>query len=356
MTKQDIIDGFDPNGVGIADSLFGLPFDEDAAELIIIPVPWEVTVSYASGTMEGPEAILKASVQVDLFQEDIQEAWKLGIYLLPVPEKIKALSIKYRPLASQYIQWLEKGASEPGSADFKHIPEKVNQACQEMNDWVYAQARHYREKGKLVALLGGDHSTPLGLIRSVAEDHTGFGVLQIDAHADLRVAYENFTYSHASIAYNFMDIPGISQLVQVGIRDICEAEMQLADGHPAISIFHDNSIKAALYEGQSWNSICEEIISLLPDEVYITFDIDGLDPKLCPHTGTPVAGGFELEQVLYLIKQLVKAGKKIIGFDLVEVAPGEDGNEWDGNVAARLLYRMANLYGASQGKLKLKQY
>ncbi|MEX2591168.1 MAG: agmatinase family protein [Anditalea sp.] len=353
MTKQEIINDFDPNGVGIMDSLFGLPFDENTAELIIIPVPWEVTVSYSNGTGEGPEAILKASTQVDLYQEDIRGAWKLGIYLLPVPEEIKGISIKYRAIASEYIQWLESGSPEAQEEDFKLLPDKVDQACQKMNDWVYAQAKHYREKGKLVALLGGDHSTPLGLIKAVAEDHANFGVLQIDAHADLRVAYENFTYSHASISYNFIELPQISKLVQVGIRDICEAEMEMADQHPNITLFHDSTIKAAQYEGKTWKSICEEIIRQLPDEVYITFDIDGLDPKLCPHTGTPVAGGFELEQILYLIKQLVKTGKKIIGFDLVEVAPGEE-DEWDGNVAARLLYRMSNLYGASQGKLELR--
>src|SRR5690606_11982940 len=122
-----------------------------------------------------------------------------------------------------------------------------------------------------------------------------------------------------------------------------------------ISIFQDSQLKAAQYEGKTWKSLCAEIIKLLPDNVYITFDIDGLDPKLCPHTGTPVAGGLELDQVLYLFRQLVLAGKQIIGFDLVEVAPGPEGDEWDGNVAARLLYRLANLYGVSQGKLKIQE-
>ena len=88
----------------------------------------------------------------------------------------------------------------------------------------------------------------------------------------------------------------------------------------------------------------------LPDKIYLSFDIDGLDPKLCPHTGTPVAGGFEVEQVLFLLEKVVKAGKKIIAFDLNEVAPGPDGDEWDANVAARLLYRIANLVAHSNGK------
>jgi agmatinase len=354
MTKQEIIAGFDPNGVGILDRLFGLPFDEETAGLIIIPVPWEVTVSYSSGTGAGPEAVLQASTQVDLYQNDIKDAWKLGIHLLPVPEKIKASSAKYRAIASEYIQWLELGAPEAQAGEGINVPKEVDQACREMNDWVYGQAKNYREKGKLVALLGGDHSTPLGLIKLMAEEHENFGVLQIDAHADLRVAYENFTYSHASIAYNFISLPQISKLVQIGIRDICEAEIIMADQHPHVRLFHDNTIKEALYKGKTWSEICEEILLQLPEKVYITFDIDGLDPKLCPNTGTPVPGGFELEQVLFLFKELVRKGKKIIGFDLVEVAPGGKGEEWDGNVAARLLYRMANLYGVSQGKLEMR--
>lgn len=355
MSKQDIINSFDPNDVGLADRLFGLPFDEITADLIIIPVPWEVTVSYASGTAGGPEAILQASTQVDLYQSDIPDAWKMGMYMLPVPGEILEKSSKFRSMAEGYIQWLEFGSPDEDSSSHMGVPEEVNRACKEMVDWVYAQAKHYLGRGKLVALLGGDHSTPLGLIRAVAELHQEFGVLQLDAHADLREAYEGFEYSHASIAYNFVDIPQISKLVQVGIRDICEAEVEAARQNTKISIFQDSQLKAAQYEGKTWKSLCAEIIKLLPDNVYITFDIDGLDPKLCPHTGTPVAGGLELDQVLYLFRQLVLAGKQIIGFDLVEVAPGPEGDEWDGNVAARLLYRLANLYGVSQGKLKIQE-
>ncbi len=96
-----------------------------------------------------------------------------------------------------------------------------------------------------------------------------------------------------------------------------------------------------MYGGATWKNIVDEIISELPDKVYISFDIDGLDPKLCPNTGTPVAGGFEAEQILYLFKQVKATGKKIIGFDLVETGVGD--HDWDSNVAARILYRMCNL-------------
>lgn len=352
--KHRIIENFDPNGLNAYHGIFGLPFDEETAELIIIPVPWEVTVSYAAGTADGPRAILEASTQVDLFQSDIKDAWKMGIHMLPIPENIAEKSSNYRVLARNYITWLENGSQEIDRERFMAVPDLINKVCSEMNDWVYEQAKKYREKGKLVALVGGDHSTPLGLMKAVSEGHNNFGVLQIDAHADLRIAFENFKYSHASIAFNALKIPQISKLVQVGVRDYCESESIMAKENNRVITFYDSDIKEDMYEGKAWKIICDNIVDELPEEIYITIDIDGFDPKLCPNTGTPVSGGFELEQIMFLIKQLVKSGKKIIGFDLVEVAPSKEGNEWDGNVGARLLYRMANLYGAAQGRLNLK--
>lgn len=352
--KHQLIDAFDPNGVGAHEGIFGLPFNEETADLILIPVPWEVTVSYASGTAEGPEAILNASYQVDLFQDDIHDAWKMGIYMIPIPEDIATKSTNYRIMARNYISWLESGMDETEKERFIAIPQLIDQACNEMNEWVYSKVKHYRSQGKLVALVGGDHSTPLGMLKALSEEYTSFGVLQIDAHADLRNSYEDFKFSHASICYNALKLPQISRLIQVGIRDYCQSEAIMAKENNRIHTFYDKDIKEDMYEGKAWKIICDDIIDQLPQDVYVTIDIDGLDPKLCPHTGTPVAGGFEMEQILYLMKQVVRSGRKIIGFDIVEVAPGPEGDEWDGNVGARVLYRMANLFGASQGKLNLK--
>ena len=189
-------------------------------------------------------------------------------------------------------------------------------------------------------MLGGDHSTPLGLIQALAEKHSSFAILQIDAHADLREAYEGFEFSHASIMYNAIKIPQVKKLVQVGIRDYCEAELDLINSNKKITAFFDRDIKHKQYNGTNWSTICDSIIEMLPDKIYLSIDIDGLDPKLCTHTGTPVPGGFEFEQVVYLVEKLVTSKRKIIGFDLNEVAPGKD--EMDANVGARLLYRVAN--------------
>jgi len=352
MTSKELkIKEFDANGLGIkGNNLFGLPFDDNEANTIVIPVPWEVTVSYSSGTANGPEAILNASLQVDLFDPNIKDAWQSGIYMTVIDQKLRKKSDKLREKARKIIDAMENGIDVENDKKILKDYQDINEACAEMVEWVKAETFKYLKQGKMVALLGGDHSTPLGFIKALTAIYPKFAVLQIDAHADLRVAYEGFEYSHASIMYNVLKEEQVSKLVQVGIRDYCEAEAKMVtDSNGRIKTFYDADLKAAQYEGETWKKTCEKIIKELPNEVFISFDIDGLDPKLCPNTGTPVAGGFELEQIFYLVNALVKSGKKIIGFDLNEVSPGND--EWDANVGARILYKLCNLMAVSQGKI-----
>lgn len=350
MTKDEVIARFDPNAPGTQGNLFGLPFSAENAELIIVPVPWEVTVSYAPGTAKGPNAILDASTQVDLFVKNIPDAWKLGVCMLPIPENVYEENVKLRELSVQHIQSINEGESIDSE---NPMLAKINAACENLNIYVKNTTLHYIKAGKLVGLLGGDHSTPLGFLRALGEKYDRFGILQLDAHADLRKSYEGFTYSHASIMYNALKLPAVSKIVQVGIRDFCDEEVEVmrrAGGR--VVTFFDEDIKQHQYEGKSWAGVCDAIIKELPELVYISFDIDGLDPKLCPNTGTPVAGGLEFQQAVYLIKKLVKAGKRIIGFDLNEVAPsGKD--EWDANVGARMLFELCNWMAVSNGKLKM---
>jgi agmatinase len=351
MSKQDKINSFDPNGLGDANNnIFGLPFTTEEAEVVLIPVPWEVTVSYTAGTALGPQAIFDASFQVDLFDPKIKDAWKIGIAMEPVPDDIASKSESLRRKSEQYIGLLQEGETPGSNSKMEEVRVAINAECEKLTKWVKTKALTYLDKNKIVALVGGDHSTPLGLIQALAEKHSSFAILQIDAHADLRDAYEGFEFSHASIMFNAIKIPQVSKLVQVGIRDYCQAEYDLIQGsNGRIVTFFDRDIKHKQYEGASWSSICTDIIAQLPNDVYLSFDIDGLDPKLCPNTGTPVAGGFEFEQVLMLIEKLVDAGKRIIAFDLNEVTPG--GDEWDANVGARLLYRIANMTAKSQGRI-----
>lgn len=351
-SKEQKIENFDPNGVGdIGGGLFGLPFTIEESEVVIIPTPWEVTVSYSAGTAQGPQAVKEASPQLDLFEPNIKDAWKLGIAMEEISEEWAATSEVLREKAEAYINWLEAGSPEIGKVEFENLPAEVTAKGEEFLQWLKQKALGYLEQGKLVAVLGGDHSTPLGLMHALAEKHEEYGILQVDAHADLREAYEGFEYSHASIMYNALKLPQVKKLVQVGIRDICQAEAELAQqSNGRVAIFYDAVLKENLYGGDSWKKECKKIIAQLPQKVYISFDIDGLDPKLCPGTGTPVPGGLEFEQAIFLVKQLVKSGREIIGFDLCEVAPGE--SEWNGNVGARLLLKLCNLMAVSQQKLE----
>jgi agmatinase len=340
---------FDPNGVGNPNNnIFGLPFPEEDARLVILPVPWEVTVSYNAGTARAAEHVHHASLQVDLFDPDVRDGWKQGFFMREPDRKLLLKSDYLRKEAELYIDYISKGEDLKQNQFMCKTLREVNEGSLFMNNWVYEQTKALLDKGKLVALLGGDHSTPLGFFKAIAEKHGDFGILQIDAHCDLRKAFEDFTYSHASIMYNALnEIPQITKLVQVGIRDYCEEEWDyICNSNFRVITYFDKPIKERQFEGETWKSIVDEIIQHLPPKVFISFDIDGLDPKLCPHTGTPVQGGFEAEQVLYIFKKLVQSGRTIIGFDLNEVGIGDE-TDWDANVAARILFRLCNLFVAS---------
>jgi agmatinase len=218
---------------------------------------------------------------------------------------------------------------------------EVDELSEQLAGWLRQQALNLIGRGKIVGIVGGDHSVSLGALQAHAQAYEHLGVLHIDAHADLRVAYEGFRYSHASIMDNVLRlIDPLERLVQVGIRDLSPAEYERT--HQAgVTTYFDHGLRRRLHSGQPWADVCREIVSHLPTDVYVTFDIDGLDPALCPGTGTPVPGGLSYPQVLTLLATIVEAGKRVVGFDLVEVAPGD--GQWDGNVGARVLYRLCCL-------------
>ncbi len=336
---------FDPNSVGNPyHNIFGLPFTEEDARLVILPVPWEVTVSYGAGTSRAAEHICKASKQVDIFDGDNKEqGWKQGFYIRDVDKRILMKSDYLRKEAELYINFISKGEDVEKNKFMCKSLKEINEGSVFMNEWVYEQSKALLDKDKLVCLLGGDHSTSLGFMRSLGEKHGQFGVLQIDAHCDLRKCYENFTYSHASVMYNALEeIPAITKLLQVGVRDYCAEEWdRVCNSNYRVVTYLDKAIKERQYEGEKWKTIVDEIINHLPEKVYLSFDIDGLDRKLCPNTGTPVPGGFEMEEIIYLVKKVCESGRKLIGFDLVEISIGQ--TDWDSNVGARILWRLCNL-------------
>ncbi len=349
MTKQQIIDTFNPSQPGLADAtVFGLPFSAEQSEIIVIPVPWEVTVSYGAGASQGPATVLAASFQVDLNHQDFPELWKLGIYMDIAPKHWVTNSKKYKILAQPIIELLESGEAVESYPALQADLNKINNVCRELHTEVKEKVLYWTNQGKKVVLLGGDHSTPLGYYEALAAQHNNFGILHLDAHMDLRIAYEGFTFSHASIMYNALQIPQISRIVQVGIRDFCEQEaevVQQANGKVLVNT--DADLKAETFEGKTWQQQCDVIIASLPQKVCISFDIDGMYQWYAPNTGTPVPGGFSFEQATYLFNRLAASGKEIIGFDLVEVAPGK--TDWDGNVGARMLFHMCGVLAQNNG-------
>lgn len=343
---------FDPNSAASEDSgIFGLPYTAEESKLVIIPIPWEATVSYGGGAARGPELVLEASRQVDLFDLETKKAYQCGYYLDEIPTEIIDINKKAKTAAQVVIQ----SGGDPSLPKVKENADLVNEWSRQLNSWLHKRTEYWDKKGKIVSVLGGDHSSPFGLIEYLGKKLDGkFGILHIDAHADLREAYEGFEHSHASIMNNVMNSKyKPSKLIQVGIRDFCEEEFELIRSRSDIETHFDLNLQRALCEGRTWKTLCDEIIEELPENVYVSFDIDGLDPSLCPDTGTPVPGGLNFSQANMLIRTLVEQGKKIVGFDLNEVSGGETGNQWNGNIGARLLYKLCGWTVVSNGHYKL---
>jgi agmatinase len=346
---------FDPNSAAAPDAgIFGMSLDPEEAKVVLLPVPWEATTSYRAGTAGGPAAILAASHQVDLYDVETGRPYEVGITMLD-PEEVPAWNREARPLAEVVIA---TGGDVTDRPELEAALARVNALGEQLNAWVEATSERWLDAGKLVAVVGGDHSTPFGLISALARRHPGLGVLHIDAHADLREAYEGFTWSHASIMHNVLTrLPGVARLVQVGIRDLCEAEIEAIEASDGrVATWFDEELSARRFMGETWAGQCEAIVESLPQDVYVSFDIDGLHPSQCPHTGTPVPGGLFFAEANFLLGQVVRSGRRIVGFDLNEVAPDPAGDEWDANVGARCLYKLIGWSLLSRGELSLPEH
>lgn len=346
------IQDFDPNGVGQANgNYFSLPFTPEQSRLVLISVPWDVTSSYGDGSRFAPDAIINASSQLDLYEPIYPGGWREGIGTVGIDYTIQEKSTFLRPEAAKVMETLEHGGNIIDDMLLRRRTEKVNEASEKLNTKVYKEVNKWVGDGKLVGLVGGDHSTPFGAIKAVAEKEGDIGILHVDAHADLRDTYEGFVNSHASIMFNVITkIPQVSKLVQVGLRDVSEGEMAFADSNERIEMVGDWQLNAARFAGESWDKQCERIVSMLPQKVYISFDIDGLSPDNSPNTGTPVPGGLSFNEAVWLLDKVAVSGRKVVGFDLCEVSPATN-DEWDANVGARMLYKLCNVaLKAAKGK------
>lgn len=317
-----------PGGEG----LYGLGTPLEDAGVVIVPVPFEATVSYGAGTAGGPAAILAASDQIDMFDLDTGSPYLAGIAMLPESPEVQAWNTAARAAAEQVIA----GGGVEANPSLASLAAEVDAHSEQVNAWLQGEVEAQLSAGKLVGVVGGDHSVPFGSLAAHAARHPGMGILHVDAHADLRHAYEGFRWSHASILYNVREHLPIGPVVGVGYRDLCASEHRLLEDDPRFHAYTDPALRKQLHAGANWTALVDEALTHLPQEVYVTFDIDGLDPALCPGTGTPVPGGLSFAEATTLLDRLVVSGRRIVGFDLCEVGRGD----WDANVGARVLYKL----------------
>lgn len=280
-------------GPGIAGRYGGLP-DEfsnlDESKVVILPVPFDKTTTYQKGSDLGPDALIEASRNMELYDiETDSEVYQIGIHTAPAI--------------------------------------RCN-TCEEMVAEVEKKVAEQLKMGKFVVTVGGEHSISPAPIRAYAKRYPGMSVLQLDAHADLQPAYEGNPLSHASAMSRVKEIPGVSKLVAVGIRSMSSDEVKFMD--QSLTYFSHN-----IWDQEDW---MESVVNALSHEVYVTLDLDVFDPSIMPSTGTPEPGGLGWYQVLRLLK-LISLKKKIVGFDIVELCPKASDKSPD-FLAAKLIYKM----------------
>lgn len=279
-------------GVGVAGRYGGLPddFAGPDAKVVILPVPFDLTTTYQKGSDRGPEALIEASRNMELYDiETASEPYLLGIHTAPAV---------------------------------------IGDNSAEMLASTYRDVKRCLHLNKFVITLGGEHSISQAPIRAHAEKYPGLSVLQLDAHADLQMAYEGNPHSHASVMARVLEIPQIHNIVAVGIRSMSNEELTLQER--VKTYFAHN-----LWESNNW---MEKVVGDLSNQVYITLDLDVLDPSIMPSTGTPEPGGLGWYQILRLIK-MVAQKKQIVGLDVVELCPNEN-NKAPDFLAAKLIYKL----------------
>ncbi len=282
------------------DNFLGLPpaaSDPATAGVVILPIPYEASVSYGRGTAQGPRAILTASQQVELYDRewDSEPALAWGIHTRP------ALSLPAEP--ADVMQTIAAAVAPLAAA------------------------------GRLVVGLGGEHSLSLGLGRGLLAGAGGpLTIVQIDAHSDLRDRYDDSPYSHACVARRLLEEPGVEQILQLGIRSICPEEVAYARAHPdRVQVWY----REAVADG-TWRAPFSERVH--GRRVYLTLDVDGLDPGLIPATGTPEPDGLTWGETLDILRTTTRAAAGIVGLDCVELAP-IPGHHAADFTTAKLIYK-----------------
>lgn len=280
-------------GHGIEGRYAGLPDPyglEAHAQIVLIPVPFDQTTTYQKGTDKGPEALIEASRNMELYDIETNfEVYQKGIYTAPAVQE---------------------------------------STSKEMLETTYNHTKHYLEQWKFVVTVGGEHSISYAPIRAHAEHYNKLTVLQFDAHADLQEAYEGNPWSHASVMARVKELPKVEKIVSVGIRSMSSEELPLLDA-PNTFFAH------TLDDNPAW---IDQVLAQLSGPVYITFDLDVFDSSVMPATGTPEPGGLSWNQSLKLLKRVAQE-KQLVGFDVVELCPMKT-NPAPDYLAAKLIYKL----------------
>lgn len=277
------------------DQFGGLPEEYcefKSAKFVILPIPYEATVSYRGGTKEGPKAIIEASQYIELYDEELEsEPYKAGIYTFP--------------------------AVEPITSGPEYMLDRIQQIAEQIIN-----------EGKLLVALGGEHSISVGILKALKKIHPELGVIYLDAHADLRDEYWGSKYSHASALRRIVEM--FPKAVHLGLRSLSKEEAEYIR-KKKLSVFSSIEIKSRVNRVLNFLKKFEE-------NVYISIDLDVFDPSVIPAVGTPEPGGLSWYETITILRYIC-TNKKVIGFDLVELAP-LPGNVTSEFTTAKLIYKL----------------
>ncbi len=282
------------------------------SDIVIVSAPYEHTVSYGGGTRFGPKGILEASAYVEFYDDEFDNEL-----------------------------CFEKGIATLEPIEFGSNTDKAALSI------IETQVRELLEMGKFVVTLGGEHTISTAPIKAHFDKYPRMSILHFDAHSDLRDTYHDTPYSHACFMARVAEFFPTERITQVGIRAQCKEESDFIK-EKKVNTFYASAIRRGLW-GEDWHT---SIINSLAEEVYITFDVDYFDPSIMPSTGTPEPDGFLYAETLQLLRKVRRSGKKIIGFDIVELAPVKNSYHPD-LTTARLLYKMLNIAFADEIDIRI---